>query len=193
MAVHLPRAMFVGFLSFGHYGYLLSFIQHLAAASFALENLHSCGTYEYVVFALTVWLFVRFLLISAAASFILSKKTVLVCQIEQCQRLQSETEYFACCCVFPAGVGIVVIADVDAHVSLHSHLHFQQLSIVKNAPRRCLRCVELQFTYWHEECDMNCCYICLHYDKLIFPTSFCSSSSLSMPKYIFVCVAVSCV
>lgn len=96
------------------------------------------------------------------------------------------TEYFTCsCCFFPAGVGIVVIADVDAHVSLHSHLHFQQLSIVKNAPRRCLRCVELQFTYWHEECDMSCCYICLHYDKLIFPTSFCSSSSLSLPKYIF--------
>lgn len=89
MAVHLPRAMFVGFLSFGHYGYLLSFIQHLAAASFALENLHCCGTYEYVVFALTVWLFVRFLLISAAASFILSKPTVLVRQIEQCQRLQN--------------------------------------------------------------------------------------------------------
>lgn len=57
-----------------------------------------------------------------------------------------QTEYFACCCcccVFPAGAGIVVIADVDAHVSLHSHLHFQQFSIVKNAPRRCLRCVGL--------------------------------------------------
>lgn len=40
-----------GFLSLGHNGYLLSFIQHLAAASFALENLHYCGTY---VFALTV-------------------------------------------------------------------------------------------------------------------------------------------
>lgn len=86
MAVHLPWAMFVGFLSFGHNGYLLSFIQHLAAASFALENLHCCGTY---VFALTVWLFVRFLLINAAASFILSKPTVSVCQIEQCQRLQN--------------------------------------------------------------------------------------------------------
>lgn len=145
MAVHLPRAMFVGFLSFGHHGYLLSFIQHLAAASFALENLHCCGTYEYVCICTDCLIVSPLPADKRSCQLYLIQADGLASPDRAMSTPTKQTEYFTCCCccVFPAGAGIVVIADVDAHVSLHSHLHFQQLSIVKNALRRCLRCVGL--------------------------------------------------